>query len=132
MYIFYEPSKKELRASTIFHPILRIETPVSSPITKSERIPPVRVLYYTRPGHELIQARGKIEGGERQGLRLTSDHCQGHAGRGKKERGSRASSWDGIRVLQSLEANLFATPTTEKRECLYRAAFNLTSLEALV
>lgn len=49
---------------------------------------------HTRPGHELIQARGKIEGGERQGLRLTSDHCQGHAGRGKKERGSRASSWD--------------------------------------
>lgn len=45
MYIFYEPSKKELRASTIFHPILRIETPVSSPITKSEPTRSSVILY---------------------------------------------------------------------------------------
>lgn len=116
-----EPKKirVSLDKSPSFIQIFHLYRNTALPITKSER--------NQRGSHPLercIQdtslSKREEKGGERQGLRLTSDHLPGsRTEREKKRKGSRASS------SKAWEANLFAT--TEKRECLYRATFSVIS-----
>lgn len=131
MYIYFmllEPSKKELRAlpnSSHRNTCILPNYEIRADLTRSSVI-----LYKTWT--RTYPSERKNRGWRKTRIAVNERSLPGSRRERKKGEGISCELVGRVGSSKASEANLFATPTTEKRECLYRAAFNLTSLEALV